>query len=404
MNYFNSRITTLRYVRMLMLLILLATVFAFPLSQAVAGGGKTVAKASQDNRYQNQMVYQPKIQLAILLDTSSSMSGLIDQTRQQLWQIVNEFSRATQNGIAPKLEVAIYEYGNSGLSSKNGFIRKVSGLTTELDQVSEVLFALTTNGGDEYCGYVIQTAVNELQWSQSNNDIKAIFIAGNEPFTQGPVKFKHAISHAKQRGVTVNTIHAGDYNQGANSGWRDGAVLAGGNYMSIDHNQKVAHIQAPQDKEIARLNQELNKTYVPYGAKGKQKARRQLEQDRMSQAASPALLSKRAISKSSSFYGNSSWDLVDATTEGKVELEKLEDKALPEDMRKLDDAGRRQYVEEKAAERKQLKKQIQALSRDRDEYVAKEKRKAAKSAANTMDDAVVEAVRKQGESKKFVFK
>ena len=43
----------------------------------------------------------PKIQLAILLDTSGSMDGLIDQTRNQLWQVVNELSMAKRNGITP---------------------------------------------------------------------------------------------------------------------------------------------------------------------------------------------------------------------------------------------------------------------------------------------------------------
>ena len=104
---------------------------------------------------------KPKIQLAILLDTSSSMNGLIDQTRNQLWQVVNEFAKAEQNGIKPSLEVAIYEYGNSRLSSNTGFIRQVSALTGELDEVSEALFSLTTNGGSEYCGYAIKTAVNQ---------------------------------------------------------------------------------------------------------------------------------------------------------------------------------------------------------------------------------------------------
>ena len=34
----------------------------------------------------------PVVQLAILLDTSNSMDGLIDQARSQLWKVVNEFS------------------------------------------------------------------------------------------------------------------------------------------------------------------------------------------------------------------------------------------------------------------------------------------------------------------------
>jgi hypothetical protein len=172
---------------------------------------------------------QPKIQLAILLDTSNSMDGLIDQARQQLWQAVNEFSMAKRDGMTPVLEVAVYEYGNNGIDAEQGHTRQVVGLTRELDKVSEALFSLTTNGGNEYCGHAIAQAVNHLQWSNSPNDVKAIFIAGNEPFTQGPTPFTEAISAAKARGVVVNTIHAGDYQTGLNEGWQQGALLAGGN-------------------------------------------------------------------------------------------------------------------------------------------------------------------------------
>jgi hypothetical protein len=89
----------------------------------------------------------PKIQLAILLDTSGSMDGLIDQTRNQLWQVVNEFSSAKRNGVTPTLEVALFEYGNDGNSRDTGFVRMLNNFTGELDKVSEGLFSLTTNGG-----------------------------------------------------------------------------------------------------------------------------------------------------------------------------------------------------------------------------------------------------------------
>jgi hypothetical protein len=83
---------------------------------------------------------QPKIQLAILLDTSSSMDGLIDQARQQLWQAVNEFSRAKRDGMTPVLEVAVYEYGNNGIDAQEGHTRQVVGLTRELDKVPKPCF------------------------------------------------------------------------------------------------------------------------------------------------------------------------------------------------------------------------------------------------------------------------
>lgn len=348
--------------------------------------------------------HKPKIQLAILLDTSSSMSGLIDQTRNQLWQVVNEFSKAERDGLKPTLEVAVYEYGNNTLSASNGYVRKVTGLTGELDQVSEALFSLTTNGGNEYCGYAIKTAVNELPWSRSDGDIKAIFIAGNEPFTQGPVFYKNAISIAKQKGITVNTIHAGNMQQGANSGWKDGALLAGGEFMSIDHNFKVAHIDAPQDKKIAILNEKLNRTYVPYGVKGRKNSERQKIQDNKSSAISGALLSKRVEAKASSMYDNSSWDLVDALAKGKADLEKIDEKELPENLRKLSKDKRKDFIQNKVKERIKLKKQIGELSLERNKFVAEKKKETAAPGPATVNEAISVAIQKQGIAKNYKFK
>src|SRR5688572_4946815 len=152
---------------------------------------------------------KPLIQIAILLDTSSSMSGLINQARTQLWTIVNEFARSKQGGQTPALQVALYEYGNSGLSAGEGYIRQVLPLTDDLDHVSAELFKLTTNGGDEYCGHVIQSATKGLAWSDSPKVYRAIFIAGNEPFTQGTIDYKQSCAAAIAKGIIVNTIHCG---------------------------------------------------------------------------------------------------------------------------------------------------------------------------------------------------
>ena len=186
----------------------------------------TVQGQQAQNTEINPTLMRPKIQVAILLDTSGSMDGLIDQTRNQLWQVVNEFSSSKKNGVTPILEVALFEYGNNGNSKITGYTRKLNGFTRELDRVSEGLFSLTTNGGNEYCGLAIKTAVNGLQWSHSNEGIKSIFIAGNEPFTLGPVNYQHAVRLAAQRGITVNTIYAGGHQQGIDGSWKMGASLA----------------------------------------------------------------------------------------------------------------------------------------------------------------------------------
>ena len=67
------------------------------------------------------------IMIALLLDTSNSMDGLIDQAKSQLWKIVNEVAAAKSgDGKQPNIKIALYEYGNDGLSSDEGFIRQVS--------------------------------------------------------------------------------------------------------------------------------------------------------------------------------------------------------------------------------------------------------------------------------------
>ncbi|HEX5766243.1 MAG TPA: vWA domain-containing protein [Woeseiaceae bacterium] len=345
----------------------------------------------------------PRIQLAILLDTSNSMDGLIDQARQQLWQVVNEFSKAKRNGVTPVFEVAVYEYGNTGIDARLGHVRQVVGLTRELDRVSEALFSLTTNGGDEYCGHVIAQAVNQLQWSASPNDVKAIFIAGNEPFTQGPTPFTEAIAEANVRGIVVNTIHAGDYQTGLSEGWQQGALLAGGNYMSIDHNQAVVHIEAPQDGEIANLNARLNETYIPYGREGDAGAARQQEQDDKSYDVSAGLLAERAESKATALYDNSGWDLVDAVEAGKTDLDELESDALPEEMQSMSLEARKALVDEKANERAELKAQIVELGRQRDAYVAEQRNIEAEQNGSTLNEALMESVREQAADRSFVF-
>jgi len=90
-----------------------------------------------------------RIQIAILLDTSSSMDGLIDQAKTQLWKVVNTFIEAKHDGKAPFVEVALYEYGNNNNAAGNDWIRLVSPMTRDLDQLSRDLFALKTNGGGD---------------------------------------------------------------------------------------------------------------------------------------------------------------------------------------------------------------------------------------------------------------
>jgi hypothetical protein len=340
---------------------------------------------------------EPKIQIAILLDTSSSMDGLINQTREQLWRIVNTFATARRDGQRPRLELALYQYGNQRLSSESGYIERLLPLTTDLDKVSEALFKLSTNGGDEYCGQVIEKAVTQLEWSSSPGDLKLIYIAGNEPFSQGPVNFKAAVKGAISRGVVVNTIHAGSELEGVNGHWKEAALLADGHFISIDQNRAVARVAAPQDQELVKLNESLNRTYLGYGPTGGESVARQAAQDSNAAAMSPSSLATRATAKAGAHYDNSSWDVVDARKKGKT----VAAEALPEELRKLSPEAREKLIDEKAKERAELQAKIAALAKDRDAFVQAEIKKQAKSGAKTLDDAVIDSARVQATKRSF---
>ena len=247
---------------------------------------------------------QPVIQMAILLDTSGSMSGLIEQAKSGLWGIVNEFIGTKKDGVTPALKVALYEYGNDGLPAEEGFIRQILPLTDDLDKVSQELFSLKTNGGNEFCGQVIDVAVRTLTWSDNPEDVKVIFIAGNEPFTQGEVPYANSCKAAVAKGIIVNTIHCGNAAEGIRGEWDKGAALADGRYMTIDQNQAIAQYNAPQDKRIAELGAQLNDTYIPYGAAGVVAKEQQRLQDANAVGMSASVNVTRQVSKSSGYYTN----------------------------------------------------------------------------------------------------
>jgi hypothetical protein len=322
------------------------------------------------------------------------MDGLIDQARGQLWRIVNELANARRFGLPVRLQGALYEYGNDSIPTSQGHVRRVLPFTGDLDRVSEELFALTTNGGDEYCGTVIQTALDELRWTPSPADLRVVFIAGNEPFTQGPVNFRKACARARARGIVVNTIHCGSREAGERTGWRDGALLADGAYSIIDQHRRVEHIEAPQDSEIARLGLELNKTYIPYGALGRDGQTRQAAQDKNAEQSGAGSATHRAVTKANHIYSNAGWDLVDAVQKEGVDLTAVKDSDLPAEMQGLTVAERKAMVEARAAQRERIQARINALNQERSQVVAQERRNKS-AAADTLDVVMTEALREQ---------
>ena len=341
-----------------------------------------------------------KIQIALILDTSGSMDGLIEQAKTQLWGLVNELTHATINGKDPLLEIALYEYGNDRFSRSSGWVKEISPLTTDLDEISKSLFSMTTNGGSEFCGLAIKDAQEQLEWSKSDKDIKVVFIAGNEPFTQGTYSYEKACGNARAKGIIINTIHCGDYNTGIMGKWKSGAIIGGGDYMAIEQNKKTIFVETPFDDKINKYGKEINKTYVYYGVKGKSKKNMQETEDSNAESYSKSNLAKRNSIKASKYYKATQWDLVDAYNNNKIKIKDIKRTNLPKEIQGFSDAQLEAYIKSMSARREIVRANIVSLNIKRKNYI---KQKNAENNVVNLESSMVKALKKQAKSKNYSF-
>jgi hypothetical protein len=346
---------------------------------------------------------QDTVQIAIVLDTSSSMSGLINQARSHLWAVVDDMGKMTRvvNGKtrAVRVELALFEYGHQALSEAGGYMRQVLPLTTDLDRVSEELHRLSVNGGDEFAGQAIQLAVTSLQWSSDPAALKFVFLAGNESFDQGPITAKVAMDAARGKDIQVQLIHCGT----SEPSWASAARLAGTDLTTIDQDHVAQHIPAPQDAEILQLGAQLNDTYVAYGAEGSVAKARQSKADAASAQLSPKVALERAQLKRKASYKNHSWDLVDAVENDREFLGKAADRDLPAELQGKSLEDKRRLVGEKAAARAELKAKIGKLEAERNAYLAKERAKQAGPQVQSLETEIMKPARKKAAEKGYKF-
>ncbi|WP_312090007.1 vWA domain-containing protein [Chryseobacterium sp.] len=333
-----------------------------------------------------------KIQVALLLDTSNSMDGLIEQAKSRLWNIVNTLTTLKYNGKAPEVEIALYEYGNDGLQDEN-YIRQVTPLTQDLDLISEKLFALRTNGGNEYCGAVIRDASENLNWDANEKSMKLIYIAGNEPFNQGRINYKDAVNQAKNKNIYTNTIFCGRKEEGIKALWQNGAVLGEGKYFNIDSNEKVIFIKTPFDEKIYECNGLLNDTYISYGNKGYEMKNKQMLQDSNAKSLSASNAVERTVSKSKkNAYKNDHWDLVDKVEKDQSYISTLKEEDLPAELKGKTKAEITKIISQKSADRAKIQREIEVLAKKRQDFINSEVKKRGNSDQDDLGKAIGKSI------------
>jgi len=340
-----------------------------------------------------------KIQVAILLDVSGSMDGLIEQAKAQLWNMVNTMGKAKCTGdVTPSIEIALYEYGRTTNDAKQGYVKKINGFINDMDSLSQNLFSLKTNGGDEYCGHVIYSSLNELQWDNAPENYKVIFIAGNEDFLQGDIKYTQSCSEAKNKKVIVNTIYCGDKMQGIREHWNLAGECGNGSYTNINQDAKAEEIPTPYDSMLYVMNGRLNSTYVSYGYNGASYQMKQQSMDVANASMSKEAQLKRIKTKSNAkVYKNGGWDLVDAQKDGTLDFAKLDKNTLADSLKNKSTDDIKKIVAQKSMERSATQQSIDSLNIKRDAFIAAAKaaNAANKNNAPTLETEVERIIKEQ---------
>jgi len=343
------------------------------------------SKAVADDRDTLEMVF--------VLDTTGSMGGLIDGAKQRIWGIIND---VMQKPSKPRVRVGLVAYRDNG----DEYVTKLLPITEDLDKVYTTLMDYRADGGGdtpENVRKALAEGVENSGWSAAKTNLaQIVFLVGDAPpqnYQQEPDVLV-TTAKAVRKNMIINTIQCGALD-GTKEVWQSIALHGEGKYFAIAQDGGVQAVTTPYDAKLAELAAKLGKTYVTYGDKKRRDENvtaQSVSELRITTGAAMGAQAERAVNKAVNTFQYDG-DLVQDVENESVKIEDVKTENLPEDLQKLSVAERKKEIDKRIAERKTIRAEILALSKQRDEYVAAERKKQGK--ANGFDTAVAQALREQ---------
>jgi Mg-chelatase subunit ChlD len=339
-----------------------------------------------------------RVEVVFVLDTTGSMGGLISAAKEKIWSIASTLADAQQ---APEIAMGLVAYRDRG----DAYVTRVVDLDRDLDSMYVELMQFTADGGGdgpEAVNEALAAAIDGMSWSQDPGTYRVVFLVGDAPphmDYQDDVKYPELVAAAAAKGIVVNTIQCGAMAETVGP-WTRIAALGGGRYFTVEQAGSAVAIATPFDAQIATLSAELDATRVYYGSPEEraEMAAKSAAAERLNEEASVGARARRgafnagAVGFASNFLGER--ELVDEVASGRVDLATLPPAALPAPLAALPLEEQRAVLEEKAAKREGLKRQIAALATERDAFIGAEL-EASGGAGASLDQQIYEAVREQ---------
>lgn len=346
-----------------------------------------------------------RIEVVFVLDTTGSMSGLIDAAKEKIWSIASTMASAQS---APEIKMGLVAYRDRG----DAYVTKVVDLSSDLDSMYATLMDFKASGGGdgpESVNQALYDAVHKISWSQDQDTYKVVFMVGDAPphmDYQDDVKYPVTVKVAQGKGILINAIQCG-IDGNTKSQWQQIAQLGGGEYFQVDQAGSAVAVVTPFDKKLADLSKKIEDTRLYFGNKAEKIKQREKHAatDKLHALSSDAALARRAefnasASGKTNMYGRN--ELVGGVRSGTIDLSKIDADELPESMQDMSLEEQESLIEEKAEKRKELDRQILAASQQRKDYL-KNKAKEAGGYKDSLDDKIYSAVREQAAKKGFVY-
>ena len=361
--------------------------------QAITGGNTTAPPQSH------------QIEVVFILDTTSSMSGLIQAAKEKIWSIATTMASAEQ---APDIRMGLVAFRDRG----DTYVTRVLDLSQDLDLMYASLMDFRAQGGGdgpESVNQALYEAINHISWSEDESVYKVAFLIGDAPphmDYNDDVKFPVTLEMAKRKGIIVNTIQSGQ-NHSTAPVWKHIAQLGYGEYFQVENSGNAVAVVTPFDKKLSELAASLESTRLYYGdeeAKDKQRKKNEATA-KLHEELSEAALARRSTfnataSGESNFLGEN--ELVDAISSGRIELDDIDRDNLPASLQAMAPEDQMEVIRNQARQRDEIKRDIQKLSESRNAYIVEQIGKRG-DAKESLDEKIYSAVKKQAKSKGLIY-
>ena len=373
----------------------LGLLLAVGLGLALTGNRPAAAKRKQ----------APRMEVVFALDTTGSMAGLIEGAKRKVWSIVNELLNGKPR---PELRLGLVAYRDR----KDAYVTKLTPLTQDLDALYGDLMALQAKGGGdtpESVNQALNEAVTKMEWTEGGEVLKIVFLVGDAPPHMDypdDVKFADTCQVAVRRNIIINTVQCGSIT-GTREIWEQIARASEGRFAAIPANGGTEVVATPFDAELEQANSALVATAQFYGdKKAKSKAEENLRAsssdaafDRAGFGGAAGALARREVragqaSVRAKLGRLAEGDFLDDYQAGKIKLDEVEEEELPDELQGLTPKQRQKTLKKLVARRQKMLKRILKLSRKREEYLARERKKKPET-RDAFDQQVLDQIRDQ---------